>query len=289
MIGNYSNLTLEKLVVEIKNSLDYSRATRDSFKKEYNQFIKKYPPDKEGAFHLSIDTSIAINHTLELMDAVEELSRELPSIILKNFTSQVSERFKQIGNSAYDLYLYHRKSFHENEEAWNNVRRLLPSKDAELVYKWFYAKLSDYINNTKTFHDYGVSLERFAKFPITQRIRNRRNSFQVKALKNIDATEDFTQEVVEYKFGRFTLYDDNRVLYETKEFNLEPKQWQLLRIFLEYSGQLLSIYAIEHLLNNNDNIENIKKYIPKLQKTLKQEVGRAFITNTREKGWTFSL
>lgn len=292
MSNEYSLYTHPKLVAEITDLFKNNAIIKHRIQTAYDKFLTKYPP-KNTVFNFSVDTDTALNRAFNLMDSVEELSANLPKIKSREFSLLLIKHFQELGGEAYKLYSYHRKSFQENEEGWNDVRKL-PQEDAEFIIQYFYAKLSDYLNYTDQLIPLGDALKKYSKFS-PEKIVGKLSSFKLKGLKNTsDAFDDFEGDylITSQEFGDFKLFTNNTVVYKGKKtFKLEPKLWRILLIFLQYPNSLLGIEFIVNILEEQGKIEptsNIK-YISKLQKALKTETSQTWITNTRGKGWIFNL
>jgi hypothetical protein len=160
MDNEFSLYTHKQLVQEIKEAFDYNKKSGDIIFEKYKQFLDKYPSGNK-IFNLSSSTTNALNQAFQLMNAVNELSKNIRQIESKKFESRLTTRFIELGAVARELYFYHRKSFHENEEEWNDVREKLPENHANLVINYFYAEVSDHIHYMELLNDYGYSLKRY--------------------------------------------------------------------------------------------------------------------------------
>lgn len=161
MINEYSLYTHQRLIQEISELFESNKRSKSLLEKAHKEFIKKYPK----GFYFSWDINNALNETFNLMSSVKELSQNLPKLKSKKFDYLLTERFKELGNKARELYLYHRKSFHDNEDSENenSIRKIFPNNKAQLIYKYFYGIVSDYIHYMELLYPLGESLEKHSK------------------------------------------------------------------------------------------------------------------------------
>lgn len=161
MANEYSLYTHQRLVQEITELFKYNEKSKSLLEKSYKEFTKKHPK----GFYFSWDIDNALNQVFNLMGSVKELGGNLSKLKSKNFDYILTERLKELGDKARELYFYHRKAFHENEDAnnENSIRNIFPEEKSQLIYKYFYGKVSDHIHYMELLFPLGESLEKYSR------------------------------------------------------------------------------------------------------------------------------
>ena len=295
-IGNMTNLDPQLLelseIIPIIDELFKANEELISFTiKNYKTFDKKYPVGNKN-FEITPDVKKSIINILRFAKLIKELKNKTYKEIKKGvFDFSVPENFKQLSDKAFELSKNHVMCFQKQI----SFTKELPENDRYIVKDLLYVKLYEAVKDEGDVLDViSKGLKKYSKI-IIEKTAHKLNTFKLKSLKNSgDVFEDFENDgvITSKKYGCFELSTDNKVIYSNKKtFKLEPQQWKLLQIFLENPNKLLTIEFIVNLLDKLEIIEitSNKKYISKLEKTLKEETGKTWVTNEKEKGWIFNL
>lgn len=102
-----------------------------------------------------------------------------------------------------------------------------------------------------------------------------------KPLPQVEYTPLKTKATISY--SKFIIYTDEKIEYEGKPLDLEPRFVRLLEMFLEHPN---SIVTFENITDRLGKIN--RTYVSTLSKKLRDLTNKDWITNKKGEGWKFN-